>query len=157
MKNIQIGFTFIELIVSLALLALLASVVIPISDLASRHSKERELKKALIEIRDAIDEYKVASDKNEIPIKYRTSSGYPPNLSVLEGIPGERGGKKTYRFLRKIPADPFAVDKNIPPEQTWGIREFLSEADNPKKGDDVYDIYSLSTQVGSNGMMYREW
>lgn len=156
MRRNHTGFTFIELIVSLALLALLASVVIPISDLASRHSKEKELKKALTEIRSAIDEYKIASDKNEIPMKYKTPSGYPPNLSVLTGISTE-DGTKTHRFLRKIPSDPFTGDKTLPPEQTWGIREFLSEVDNPKKGDDVYDIYSLSTKKGSNGVVYREW
>jgi general secretion pathway protein G len=156
MKNSQSGFTFIELIVSLVLLALLASVVIPISDLTSRQSKEKDLKKALIEIREAIDLYKIASDRNEIPMQYKTSSGYPPNLLVLTGIP-TGNGKKTHRFLRKIPADPFALDKNLLPEQTWGVREFLSEADNPKKGDDVYDIYSLSTKKGSNGVVYREW
>ncbi|OBY74843.1 type II secretion system protein [Acinetobacter gyllenbergii] len=156
MRKNQRGFTFIELIVSLVLLALLASVVIPISDLASRHAKEKELKQALTEIRSAIDKYKVASDQNEIPIKYKTASGYPPNLSILTGISAENG-KKVHRFLRKIPVDPFAEEKNIPPEQTWGIREFLSEANNPQKGEDVYDIYSLSTKKGSNGVAYNEW
>lgn len=156
MKRDQAGFTFVELIVSLALLALLASVVIPISNLASRYSKEKELKLALTELREAIDEYKKASDKNEIPTKYKTISGYPPNLSVLTGIYAN-DGKKMHRFLRKIPADPFAIDKNILPEQTWGLRAFLSEADKPKRGDDVYDIYSLSTQKGSNGVIYSAW
>ena len=156
MKNYKYGFTYVELIVSLALLALLASVVIPISDLASRHLKERELKQALIEIRQALDEYKLANDKNEIPFQYRTSSGYPPNLSVLIGIPSDKD-RKVLRFIRKIPADPFSEQKNIPPEQTWGIRAFSSESNNPKSGSDVYDIYSLSTQKGSNGIMYREW
>ena len=156
MRKNQIGFTFIELIVSLVLLALLVSVVIPISDLTSRHSKEKELKQALSEIRSAIDKYKVASDLNEIPTRYKTVSGYPPNLSILTGISVGNGGK-VHRFLRKIPADPFAVEKNVPPEQTWGTREFLSEANTPKKGEDVYDIYSLSTKKGSNGVAYNEW
>lgn len=152
----QTGFTFVELIVSLTLLALLASVIIPVSDLASRQSKERELKHALREIRAAIDAYKVSSDKNEIPMAYQTASGYPPKLSVLMGIQiGD--GKKVHRFLRKIPADPFAEQKNLSPEETWGKRSFLSEANQPKEGDDVYDVYSLSTQKGSNGVIYREW
>lgn len=152
----QTGFTFIELIISLVLIGLLASVVIPINNLASRQSKERELKQALIQIRTAIDEYKLASDKNEIPLKYRTRSGYPPNLIVLTGIPIENTNK-IRRFLRKIPADPFVDNKNLSPEKTWGIRSFLSEINEPKSGDDVYDVYSLSTQKGSNGVMYRDW
>lgn len=157
MNKQQNGFTFVEVLVSLVLLALLASVVIPVSDIASRQSKERELKRALLEIRDAIDAYKEASDKNEIPKQFQTASGYPPNLKILEGIPEERGKIKHQRFIRKIPADPFSTQKNILPEQTWGKRSFLSEDNDPKEGEDVYDIYSTSKKIGTNGIAYHEW
>jgi general secretion pathway protein G len=140
------GFTFVEVMVSLVLLALLASVIIPVSDLASRQAKERELKSALLEIRKALDAYKEASDKNEIPKAYQTESGYPPNLKLLEGVPLNEvnGVKRIRRFIRKIPLDPFYKQTDVLPENTWGKRSYLSEANEPKIGEDIYDIYSLS-------------
>lgn len=153
------GFTFVEVLVSLVLLALLASVVIPVSDLVSRHAKERELKNSLLEIRKALDAYKEATEKNEIPKAYQTKSGYPPNLKILEGIPLEENKQRENyrRFIRKIPLDPFATEKNILPENSWGKRSYFSEASAPQTGEDVYDIYSLSDQIGTNGIAYREW
>lgn len=153
------GFTFVEVLVSLVLLALLASVVIPVSDLVSRQAKERELKNSLLEIRKALDAYKEASEKNEIPKAYQTQSGYPPNLKILEGIPLEENKQGTThrRFIRKIPTDPFTTQKDVLPENSWGKRSYLSEASAPQVGEDVYDIYSLSDQIGTNGIAYREW
>ena len=148
------GFTFVELIVSLALLALLASVVMPVSDLMSRQNKEKELKQALLEVRHAIDAYKIASDRSEVPEQFRTASGYPPNLGVLTGI---ADGKKVIRFIRRIPRDPFANKNILKAEDTWGKRSYVSEIDKPKAGEDVYDIYSLSMQIGSTGVSYNQW
>lgn len=151
------GFTYIELLVSLALLALIASVVIPVSELSSRQQKEREFKMALLEIRQAIDAYKVASDRNEIPEKYKTTSGYPPNLNVLTGIPSSFQAEKPIRFLRRIPYNPFIEIKDLKPEDTWAKRCYLSEAKEPKEGEDVYDIYYASNTVGTNGISYNKW
>ena len=151
------GFTFVELMVSLALLALLASVVIPVSDLMSRQRKERELKQSLIELRQALDAYKVASDNGQIPDKYHTVSGYPPTLSALTGVSPTENPKQIQRFIRRIPRDPFADATIQRAEDTWGKRSFLSEANHPKAGEDIYDIYSLSAQIGSNGEAYSQW
>lgn len=151
------GFTFVELLVAMALLALLASVVLPASDLVSRQYKERELKTALFEIRQALDTYKVASDAGKIPPAYRTLSGYPPNLKILEGLPSQQGRPDQMRFLRRVPRDPFFSDPHTPAVATWGLRAYASEADQPKAGEDVYDVFSTSTQSGLNGIAYREW
>lgn len=151
------GFTYIELLVALALLALIASVVIPVSDLTSRQQKERELKQALLEMRQAIDAYKLASDRNEIPEQYKTASGYPPNLTVLTGIPSSFDAEKPLRFLRRIPDNPFVEIKDLKPEDAWAQRSYISEANEPKAGEDVYDVYYASTAVGTNGISYNQW
>ncbi|KQW99769.1 hypothetical protein ASC84_19970 [Acinetobacter sp. Root1280] len=154
MKAIN-GFTFIELIVTLVLIGILASIVLPTATILTRQSQERELKEALLEIRSAIDHYKIASDHNEINSAYKTGTGYPPNLKSLEGVPSQYGSK-TLRFIRKIPRDPFS-DSKIDSEKTWILRSYESEYYNPQAGDNVYDIYSSSTGKGSNGIPYNNW
>ncbi len=150
------GFTYVELMVSLVLIGLLASIVVPVTSVISKQQKERELKAALLEIRTAIDGYKLSSDRNEIAEEFKTESGYPPNLKVLMGVPSRYGERKVIRFLRKIPNDPF-YDQIKNPELGWGLRSYESEAVEPKEGKDVYDIYSLSKGTGSNGIAYRLW
>ncbi|MCH7388138.1 type II secretion system GspH family protein [Acinetobacter modestus] len=150
------GFTYVELIISLVLLGLLASIVIPVTSVASKQQKERELKAALLEMRVAIDAYKLASDRNELVDEFKTESGYPPDLKALMGVPSKYSNKKIIRFLRKIPNDPFSDQTQIP-ELNWGVRSYASEASEPKKGKDVYDIYSLSKDTGINGIAYRLW
>jgi len=158
MRRTRSGFTFVEIIISLLLLGLVASVIFPTIDLAAKQSKERELKQALNEIRTAIDAYKEASDNDKIPAAFKTTSGYPPNLNVLTGIPAKNSDMKVHRFVRKIPADPFFLaDTNTLPENTWGKRSYLSESSSPKEGEDVFDIYSLSQKKGSNGRDYDQW
>lgn len=151
------GFTFVELIVSLALLALFASVVIPVSEISSRQRKENELKQSLKDIRQALDAYKAASDQEIISAQFRTVSGYPPNLNVLTGVPGQNNGGLPLRFLRQIPRDPFYDDAKVMSENTWHQRAYLSDPDKPQKGEDIYDVYSASTEIGTNGVMYSQW
>jgi general secretion pathway protein G len=152
------GFTLIEMLVTLALIGLLASVVVPLTQVTVLHSKERELKKSLREIREALDAYHDAAKAGRIAHSL-DQSGYPPNLQILvDGVPDLKfaDSRKMY-FLRRVPRDPFNRDEAIPAEATWGKRSYASSWDKPREGDDVYDVYSLSPDKGLNGVPYREW
>lgn len=151
------GFTLIELIVSLAILGLIATMVAPIGEVVIKREKEQELKRALRQIRDAIDNYKSAYDTGHM-LKKVDQSGYPPNLEILEeGVDdaSSPSNKRIY-FIRKIPRDPFA-DQSLKASETWGLRSYASSAKAPAKGADVYDVYSMSEEKGLDGIPYSEW
>lgn len=151
------GFTLIELLITVAIVALLASIAMPLSELAAQRGKEQELRQSLREIRQAIDDFKRASDEGVIE-RPADKSGYPPSLATLvNGVPDTRSpvAAKVY-FLRRLPRDPFA-DAGKPAEQTWGLRSYASPPDDPRPGNDVYDVYSLSAGKGINGVPYKEW
>lgn len=148
------GFTLIELLVTVAILA---SVAFPLSELSHQRAKEQELRQSLREIRTAIDAYKQAVDEGRI-MRSLDQSGYPPKLSSLvEGVTDVKSpvAKKLY-FLRRIPMDPFA-ENPTDAVSSWGKRSYDSPLDAPREGRDVYDVYSLSTRTGFNGIPYREW
>ncbi len=152
------GFTLIELMVTLAILGVLASIALPLAQVSVQRSKEQELRIALRDIRGAIDAYRRASDEGRIR-KTAESTGYPATLAVLvEGVEDQRSPKRAkIFFLRRLPADPTFTEREAPPEQTWGKRSYASDADEPREGDDVYDVYSHSEKVGLNGVPYRKW
>lgn len=158
------GFSYVELIFSVAILALLASVATPYLEKTIQRKKEGELRASLREIRTAIDAYKLASDKGKIE-KLLGESGYPENLQdLVKGVPDITDPqKKMVRFLRRLPVDPmyakggYADDVELKPEDSWGKRSYASDADNPREGGDVYDIYSLSEKKGLNSVPYRQW
>jgi len=152
------GFTLIELVVTVAIIAILASGILPVAKLVAQREKEKELRASLRNMREAIDSYKKAFDDKRIR-KSPGQSGYPPSLATLvDGVQDEKDPEKhKLRFLRKILADPMSLDPTIPAEQTWGLRSYASEANEPHAGDDVFDVYSLSARKGLNGRPYSTW
>ena len=152
------GFTLIELVITVAIVALLASVALPVSELAVQRTKEQELRRTLRQIREAIDVYKQASDEGRIR-KSIGDSGYPKKLEDLaEGVDDQKSPKKEkIYFLRRVPRDPFNADPTLSAAATWGKRSYASPPDDPKEGDDVFDVFSLAQGKGINGQPYRDW
>ena len=152
------GFTLIELVITLAIVALLASVALPVSELAVQRTKEQELRRTLRQIREAIDLHKQASDEGRIQ-KSVGDSGYPKKLEDLaEGVDDQKSPKKEkIYFLRRIPRDPFNADPTLSAAATWGKRSYASAPDDPKEGDDVFDVFSIAQGKGINGQPYRDW
>jgi general secretion pathway protein G len=151
------GFTLIELVITVAIIAVLASVALPLNELTVQRAKEQDLRRALREIRVGLDAYKQASD--DLRIVKPGPSGYPKRLEdLVEGVEDLKSPKKDkIYFLRRIPRDPFATDENLGPAETWGKRAYASPPDDPKDGDDVFDVYTLAPGKGLNGRPYREW
>src|SRR6266705_3644041 len=152
------GFTLIELVITVTNVALLASVALPVSELAVQRTKEQELRRTLRQIRDAIDMYKQASDEGRIR-KSIGDSGYPKKLEDLaEGVDDQKRPKKEkIYFLRRVPRDPYNTTPTLSAAATWGKRSYASPPDDPKEGDDVFDVFSLAQGKGINGQPYRDW
>lgn len=160
------GFTLIELVATVAIVAILASAALPMLKMSVQRSKENELRANLRQIREAIDAYKKLADTKDGPVKkIEGQTGYPPSLEILvEGVVDEKSpNKNKIRFLRKIPLDPMHPVSGVGEKSengiisNWGLRSYASEANEPEEGDDVYDVYSLSQQVGINGVPYAQW
>lgn len=145
----QRGMTLIELIVAVAIMAILAGAAIPVARTSIKREKERRLRVALWEMRDAIDRYKDAADRGAFQVKLGTE-GYPPDLQTLvDGV--DIQGKKV-RFLRHIPEDPMTHSTD------WGFR---SMQDDPTStswgGQNVFDVYSKSQDTALDGTKYQDW
>lgn len=154
------GFTLIEMAITAAIVALLATLVFPMAELTVQRNKEQTLRNDLRQIREALDAYKHAWDEGHIPHKIG-ESGYPPSLQILvEGVEDAKSpeaSKPKIYFLRRIPRDVLNANPDIPAAQTWGKRSYLSTASDPQEGQDVFDVYSLAPGTGLNGIPYRDW
>ena len=152
------GFSLVELLVSVAIMGVLAGVAMPLVQITLQRQKEQELRLALRDIRHAIDAYKNASAAGQIAL-IPGQSGYPPSLTALvAGVTDARhpDAGRLY-FLRRIPRDPFHSDRAIPAAETWGLRSYSSPPERPRAGEDVFDVYSISDKTGLNGVEYSEW
>ncbi|HWP85429.1 MAG TPA: prepilin-type N-terminal cleavage/methylation domain-containing protein [Terriglobia bacterium] len=149
----QRGLTLAELIIAAAILLILSSAALPLARVQIRREQERELRLALRELRAAIDRYKEASDLGRIAVELGTE-GYPKDLETLvEGVPllNSPDGKKL-RVLRRIPRDPMTNSTD------WGLRSYQDEPDSTSwGGENVFDVYSKSTQRALDGSLYSDW
>jgi general secretion pathway protein G len=152
------GFTLIELVVTVAIVALLTSAAMPLAQLAAQRERETELHQSLRILRSAIDSYKEAADGGRVRIELG-DSGYPPSLQALvDGVEDIQSEKKVMiYFLRRLPRDPFFPDAGAAPGETWGLRSSKSPPTDPQPGEDVFDVYSLAQGKGLNGIAYHEW
>ena len=148
----ECGVTLIELIFTMAILSILMTGVIPLSQVSYKRSREIELKCHLRTIRAAIDSYKKMTDDGLIQ-KKAFSSGYPETLEALvQGVDLKGPEKKKVKFLRRIPKDPMTEDGE------WGLRSYADDSDSEMwGGDDVYDVYSKSDKKALDGSYYKEW
>lgn len=155
----QSGFTLIEMLAALTLLALLLGASLPLSELARRRAQEAELRHSLRQIRNAIDAYRQAVADKKIDASLE-QSGYPPSLaSLVDGVPNKSdpNGGKLY-FLRRLPADPMCdACADADPGLSWDTRSYDSSAEAFSSGRDVYDIRSKSLRKGINGIPYQQW
>jgi general secretion pathway protein G len=152
------GFTLIEVVITLAIVGLMATAVFPLAELSVQRNKEAQLADNLRKIRTALDAYKQAADNGQIEMEVG-QSGYPPDLATLvSGVTDVSDPNlPTIYFLRRLPRDPFYPDPTADPADTWGLRSYESPPDDPQAGDDVFDVFSQSERIGLNGVPYRDW
>ncbi|HYL86459.1 MAG TPA: type II secretion system protein [Candidatus Angelobacter sp.] len=151
-KGAQAGMTLLELILACSILLILSSAALPIAKFAVIRQREAELHQDLREMRDAIDRYKDAADRNQIRVEIG-SEGYPPDLETLvKGVQLGASSDKKIRFLRKIPVDPMTG------RAEWGLRAVQDDPDSTSwGGKNVFDVYSKSTGTALDGTKYAEW
>src|ERR1700680_5110210 len=145
----QHGFTLLELIIASIILIILTSMAVPLARVTIKREKERELRRDLWEMRDAIDRYKDAADKGAMQIK-ADSLGYPPDLETL--VNGVDIQDKKVKFLRRIPVDPMTGTAD------WGLRSNQDDADSDSfGGQNVFDVHTKSTGTALDGTKYSTW
>jgi general secretion pathway protein G len=152
------GFTLIEMLVTMTILAILAAAVIPLAKTAIKREREIDLRRNLRIIREAIDAYKKLADEKKIEVEDETE-GYPPDLETLvKGVEligeqeGDKSEKKIVKFLRRIPIDPMTNSYE------WGLRSYQDAPDSDSWGrKNVYDVYTKSQATALDGSKYKDW
>jgi general secretion pathway protein G len=145
----QRGFTLIELIIATAILLVLSTMAMPLARLTIQRERERQLRSALWEMRDAIDHYKDVADRGGFQIK-ADSNGYPPDVETL--VKGVDVQGKKIRFLRKVPSDPMTGSTE------WGLRSMQDDPDSDSwGGQGVFDVYTKSPGTALDGTKYKDW
>ena len=156
MKRGEHGFTFLELVIVTAILMILASTIMPMTQVTAQRQREVELRRSLREIRTAIDKFKDAVDQGQIPTTELEpgNEGYPPDLETLvNGVSAanDATGRKL-KFLRKIPIDPMTNS------QDWGKRAYQDRPDSQSwGGKNVFDVYTTYKGTGLDGTKYQDW
>jgi general secretion pathway protein G len=156
LRSAQDGYSFIELLVVIGILFVLASAAMPLAQVASQRQRETELRRSLREMRTAIDKFKDAVDIGQIPTTELTptSEGYPPDLETLvEGVtPANDASGRKLKFLRRIPIDPLTNSTE------WGLRAYQDKPDATSwGGQNVFDVYTTSRGTALDGTKYRDW
>lgn len=149
----QRGLTYLEVMITIAILLVLAATALPVARMTIKRQKELELRSALRQVRNAIDYYKKYSDEGMIPQEGLSTEGYPPDLETLvEGVSQVGAIDKKLRFLRRIPKDPMTNTYE------WGLRSLQDDPNSLTWGrENVYDIYTLSEGIGIDGTGYSSW
>jgi general secretion pathway protein G len=155
-KRISAGYTFVELLIVVTILMILASAVLPLAQVTSQRQREAELRRNLREIRTAIDKFKDAVDTGQIPTTELRpeNQGYPPDLETLvEGVTRANDATATkLKFLRRVPIDPMTTDAE------WGLRSYQDKPDSTSwGGQNVFDVYTKSGGTALDGTKYRDW
>jgi general secretion pathway protein G len=150
------GYTFVELLVVSTIILILASAVMPLAKVTTTRQREAELRRALREMRTAIDKYKDAADTAVIsPLDVKVGSeGYPPDLDALvEGVtPTNDVTGRKLKFLRKIPVDPMTHGTD------WGLRSYQDRPDATRwGGQNVFDVYTTFEGTALDGTKYKSW
>jgi len=152
------GFTIVEMLVTLTVLAILAAAIMPLTKVAVKREKEIQLRRNLRTIREAIDDYKKLADEEKIEVEEDTE-GYPPDLETLvKGVEvrvdseEDEAGTKIIKFLRRIPIDPMTNSYE------WGLRSYQDDPDSDFwGGENVYDVFTQSEGIALDGTKYKDW
>lgn len=159
-NNRQAGLTLIELIVTLVILSILASAALPYAEIAFRRDKELELRRALREIRTAIDYFHTDWQTGRFPVTGDAASadGFPKSLAVLvDGVDLAGVTEKRRFYLRRIPDNPFA-DATLEKEEQWQLRSYQDKKDAAFwGGEDVFDVRVRTEKVAINKTYYKDW
>lgn len=152
------GYSLVELLVVVAIVAVLASVGLPLYELSHRRVQEDELRRALREIRSALDSHKRMVDTGRIA-RAADGSGYPGSLNdLVDGVIDAQSPQRArLYFIRRLPRDPLAPSTFRDAADTWGLRSYASGPEDPAPGRDVYDVYSKAPGKGLDGVPYRQW
>jgi len=156
MRRTSDGYTFVELLVVVTILLILASAVLPLAQVTAQRQREAELRRSLREIRTAVDKFKDAVDMGQTATTELRpeNQGYPPDLDVLvEGVPAanDATGRKL-KYLRHIPIDPMTNGMD------WGLRSYQDKPDSTSwGGQNVFDVYTKSGGTGLDGTKYKDW